>query len=231
MAELLTKISDAEIPVAVWVGPTGARAYGLSAQLLAVADVRAMAPGARIGFTGQALKVNGTEISFGTIGAVLRTSTIGFTEARKEGVLNYAGDDEGVPVVRNMLLALDGIKVGNTELNTVIEKVDSSGQIVRDATAARFFKLELTGQLMHTVASPPVAYLLFAIGLALLVFEFFTAGIGIRYQTFGLDFAYLLPVQSNHPLAETLRFSLLFDMNLAKSEESITEKASGPGAQ
>ena len=49
MAELLTKISEADIPVAVWVGPTGARAYGLSAQLLAVADVRAMAPGARIG--------------------------------------------------------------------------------------------------------------------------------------------------------------------------------------
>jgi membrane-bound serine protease (ClpP class) len=32
---------------------------------------------------------------------------------------------------------------------------------------------------MHTVASPPVAYLLFAIGLSLLIFEFFTAGIGI----------------------------------------------------
>ena len=47
MAELLTKISEADIPVAVWVGPTGARAFGLSAQLLAVADVRAMAPGAR----------------------------------------------------------------------------------------------------------------------------------------------------------------------------------------
>jgi len=42
--------------------------------------------------------------------------------------------------------------------------------------------------------------------------KYFTAGIGIRYQTFGLDFAYLLPVQSNHPLAETLRFSLLFNM-------------------
>ena len=179
MAELLTKISQADIPVAVWVGPSGARAYGLSAQLLAVADVRAMAPGARIGFTGQALKVNGTEVAFGTIGALLRTSSVGFSEARKDGLLNYAGDDQGVPVVRNMLLALDGVKVGSAELNTVVEKVDSSGQIVRDATAARFFKLELTGQLMHTVASPPVAYLLFAIGLALLVFEFFTAGIGI----------------------------------------------------
>jgi hypothetical protein len=58
--------------------------------------------------------------------------------------------------------------------------------------------------------------------------KYFTAGFGIRYQTFGLDFAYLLPVQSNHPLAETLRFSLLFDMNMEKPEESITEKPGGP---
>jgi len=61
--------------------------------------------------------------------------------------------------------------------------------------------------------------------------RYFTAGVGIRYQTFGLDFAYLLPVQTNHPLAETLRFSLLFDLNLPKKEESVTDKASGPGAE
>jgi hypothetical protein len=59
--------------------------------------------------------------------------------------------------------------------------------------------------------------------------RFFTAGVGIRYQTFGLDFAYLLPVQTNHPLAETLRFSLLFDLNLPKKEESVTDKQEGPG--
>ncbi len=179
MAGLLEKIADARIPIAVWVGPSSARAFGLSAQLLTVADVRAMAPGALIGFTGPALQVNGEETSFGDSSAILRTSSIGFSEARKEGILNYAGDDEGVPVVRNMLLALDGIIVGGTELNTVIEKVDETGQIVRDATQARFYKLELTDQLMHTVASPPVAYLLIAIGLSLLIFEFFTAGIGI----------------------------------------------------
>jgi hypothetical protein len=61
--------------------------------------------------------------------------------------------------------------------------------------------------------------------------RYFTAGVGIRYQTFGLDFAYLLPVQSNHPLAETLRFSLLFDLDLPKKEESVTDKAEGPGAE
>ncbi|MBJ7490836.1 MAG: hypothetical protein JHC59_05830, partial [Ilumatobacteraceae bacterium] len=49
MTEVLTAISASKIPVAIWVGPSGARAYGLPAQMLAVADVTAMAPGARIG--------------------------------------------------------------------------------------------------------------------------------------------------------------------------------------
>ena len=44
---------------------------------------------------------------------------------------------------------------------------------------ARLTKLGLVDQLFHTVASPPVAYLLFLIGLALLIFEFYTAGVGI----------------------------------------------------
>ena len=43
----------------------------------------------------------------------------------------------------------------------------------------RFSKLGLVDQLFHTVASPAVAYLLLLIGLALLIFEFFTAGVGI----------------------------------------------------
>jgi membrane-bound serine protease (ClpP class) len=46
-------------------------------------------------------------------------------------------------------------------------------------TQVRFGQLPLTGQLLHTVASPPVAYLLFVIGLALLIFELFTAGVGV----------------------------------------------------
>ena len=178
-SELLTSISRAKVPVAVWVGPTGARAYGLSAQLLTVADVSAMAPGSRIGFTGKLLSVDGRDVSFGDADGTLRTSSLGFTEARERGALRYAKQDEGVPVVRNMLYALDGLTIDGKVLNTTVETLDSSGQIVLDAATARFFKLGLIGQLMHTVASAPVAYLLFAIGLSLLVFEFFTAGIGI----------------------------------------------------
>lgn len=42
--------------------------------------------------------------------------------------------------------------------------------------------------------------------------KFFTVGIGLRLNVFGLDFAYLVPLNNqNSPLANTLRFSLLFD--------------------
>ena len=179
MIDLLREIRDSEIPVAVWVGPSNARAYGWAAQLLTVADVTAMAPGARIGLSGKLLEIDGVEVTFGGANGTLRTSTMGFDEAREAGVLNYGGSDEGVPVVRNMLLALDGLTFGDRQLDTVIETTDADGQVVRDATTARFFKLDLLGQLMHTAASPPVAYLLFAFGLALLLFEMFTAGVGI----------------------------------------------------
>lgn len=41
--------------------------------------------------------------------------------------------------------------------------------------------------------------------------KYFTLGLGVRYNLFGLDFAYLIPVAQNNPLAETLRFTLHFD--------------------
>jgi hypothetical protein len=43
--------------------------------------------------------------------------------------------------------------------------------------------------------------------------RYFTVGLGLRYQVFGFDFAYLIPNQQQHPLADTIRFSLLFNIN------------------
>ncbi len=179
MTQLLERIASANIPVAIWVGPSGARAYGFSAQLLAVADVSAMAPGTRVGYSGTPLVVNGEAVSLGEASIRLRTSTIGFVDARRLGVLKLSGTDQGVPVVRNMINVLDGLTIDGKVLKTTVETLDGSGQVVRETTTTRFFKLDVLAQLMHTVASPPVAYLLFAIGLTLLVLEFFTAGIGI----------------------------------------------------
>ena len=179
MTDLLSAIADSKIPVAIWVGPSGARAYGLPAQMLAVADVTAMAPGTRVGRTGTLLKVNDSTVSFGKADDLLYKESLGFLEARKEGVLKFSTDDRGVPVLRNMLYALDGLNVRGATLNTVVDVIGANNQVTREATTVRFFKLGLVPRLLHTVASPPSAYLMLTIGLALLIFEFFTAGIGI----------------------------------------------------
>ncbi len=47
--------------------------------------------------------------------------------------------------------------------------------------------------------------------------EFFTVGLGLRLNVFGLDFSYLIPTYQQNPLENTLRFSLLF--NFAGLEE------------
>jgi len=43
--------------------------------------------------------------------------------------------------------------------------------------------------------------------------KYFTAGAGLRMNVFALDFSYLLPTQRNHPLENTLRFTLCFDVD------------------
>lgn len=179
MAELLENIAAADVPVAIWVGPSGSRLYGMAAQMLAAADVTAMAPGSRIGRMGTPVTVEGVTFDFGSSTDLLQNETLGFADARKTGALKFASNDEGVPVLKNMVFTLDGLNVDGKMLDTVAESLDGSGQVVREATTVRFFKLGLVPRLFHTVASSPVTYLLLVIGLSLLIFEFFTAGIGI----------------------------------------------------
>ena len=56
--------------------------------------------------------------------------------------------------------------------------------------------------------------------------QFFTIGAGVKYNVFGLDFAYLIPTQQRNPLENTLRFTLTFDFDAFKDqnkEEAKTE--------
>jgi hypothetical protein len=46
--------------------------------------------------------------------------------------------------------------------------------------------------------------------------QYFNLGAGLRYNVFGLDFSYLVPVKNNNPLQNTLQFTLLFNFDPAK---------------
>lgn len=56
--------------------------------------------------------------------------------------------------------------------------------------------------------------------------KYLTLGIGFRKENFGIDVAYVVPTnQREHPLAETLRFTLLMHINsrIPEQEETVTE--------
>lgn len=50
--------------------------------------------------------------------------------------------------------------------------------------------------------------------------KYFTLGAGLRYNIFGLDFSYLIPTEQKNPLENTLRFTLSFDFEPAKTRTS-----------
>ena len=54
--------------------------------------------------------------------------------------------------------------------------------------------------------------------------KYMTIGAGFRKERFGFDVAYLVPTNKReHPLAETARFTLLFQMESKVKEETVTE--------
>lgn len=52
--------------------------------------------------------------------------------------------------------------------------------------------------------------------------KYVTLGVGLRYNVFGLDFAYMVPTAQRHPLENTLRFTLSFDFDAFRAQEQAT---------
>ena len=159
LARLVEHISGASgTTVAVWVGPSGSQAAGRSAELVLAADHAGLAPGSKVEVNGQRLSA---DEAFSQ-DKVDIPATCDREQGSTEGCAATIGD----------------FIVSLPEVATVQKVIDGQTR-VEPAGQTRFAQLSLVDRLMHTVASPPTAYLLFAIGMALLLFELFTAGVGV----------------------------------------------------
>lgn len=160
---LAAKLHGASMPIIAWVGPSGARAEGGMAQLLGTVSEVGVAPGSVIGKTGDwVVPSKLLSPAFVTHKDRLRDGLMGADEAAKTKV-GMASTD--ALILRRVLLQIPGFRVKASGGNS--------------ATLLEFSQLSTTSGLMHTFASPAVAYLLFVIGLSLILFELFTAGVGI----------------------------------------------------
>ena len=156
MDELVRKIEDSSVLIGAWVGPSGSKAEGAATRLLTAADVSGLPQGSRVEVTPELAE--GVDLA----GKTSVGETVGSKLANELGLV-----DTPAPIIGEFILDLPGVQ----------SKVGPNGR--EPLTKVRFGQLGLIDQLFHTVASPAVAYLLFVIGACLLVFELFTAGVGV----------------------------------------------------
>jgi len=162
LVRLAERIDQATVPIAAWIGPSGSAARGDTAQLLSLVDEINISPGAKLGDLGE-LKFPANDFGdpFPGNTEFLQNNTIGRDEAGLIGAADKI-------TLADFLATLDGVESEMGEDNQPVV-----------TTRGRAVGLPLASQLMHTVASPEVSYLLLITGLGLLVFELFTAGVGV----------------------------------------------------
>jgi membrane-bound serine protease (ClpP class) len=168
LTELARAMADASVPVTVWIGPSGAKATGGAAEIALLGVDVGMAPGTRIGNIGTPRL---PDPEFGgrpdAVAERLADRTYDDEQAVDEGLV-----DRLAPTVGLFISDIDGFETEEVE--------NEEGEVVREpVTGTRFSQLSLPSQLLHTAASPAVAYLLLVLGMGLVLFEFFTAGVGV----------------------------------------------------
>jgi membrane-bound serine protease (ClpP class) len=154
LARLIRQIRGASVPVATWVGPgREARAEGEAFRLFEAAAIQGMAPGSRAG---------------------------GLTaeQAAERGVVDVLA-----PTLGDFIVGLDGKTTEQGVIDVPTTPVEREGRPTQRQLApnasVRFHEPSLLTQLLHAVATPSPTYLLLVLGLLLIVFEFFTAGVGV----------------------------------------------------
>lgn len=192
--KIVRSIRASAVPVAVWVGPAGARAVGGAGLLVEAAHIAFGAPSSEIGPVypvrlddSDASSITEVRRQLADLASIsgrdpaaasrLALQSSGPRAATASGAIN------GVrPTVGEVIVTLDGTTVktaaGAVELSTA--KVTGNGQDRRREPNQEvvFSGLDVGGQVRHALLGPSLAYFLFAAGLALIVFEFFAASVG-----------------------------------------------------
>jgi membrane-bound serine protease (ClpP class) len=193
---VLRSIAGSRVPVAVWVGESRAAARGLAAAMVLAADVVAVSPAARVGPLAP-LRLDRDHAPEAGVNATLTGAGLGGSLAVAERLLHgqlrgQAAVDAGVadfvaPTLGDLIVGLDGRTAtagtgpSAREVKLSTARVLSTDQGPRQTAnqPVRFVKLGTLASVQHSLTSPAVAYLLLIVGLALVIFEFFTVGVGL----------------------------------------------------
>jgi hypothetical protein len=174
-----------------------------------------------------ALMYRPTKLEVPLLGDIGNAFSVGLNLSNLGPKVTYVDADQADPLPTNLRLGL-GYKLFNDEYNSLQLGLDFSRLLVRrnaDQTSDPFYKALFTAWgdgsgFKKVIVSGGAEYWYGAprlIAIRLGYFhedpeygarKFLTFGAGIRYDIYGFDFSYI-SAADNHPLSDTIRFSLL----------------------
>ncbi|MBU2636018.1 MAG: type IX secretion system outer membrane channel protein PorV [Bacteroidetes bacterium] len=163
-------------------------------------------------------------------GEFLTDMNIGINLANLGPKVAYIDEAQADPLPTNLRLGL-GFDLLKSEFNNIQANIDFQRILVRryqDGSSDNSFKalysawsdgsklrkVTIGGGMEYWYGSPRLVAIRFGYFYEDPSFgnrKFLTFGAGIRYDIYGFDFSYLSAIEENHPLSETLRFTLLIN--------------------
>lgn len=187
---IISRMLAAKTPVAIFVGPSGARAASAGFILTIAADVAAMAPGTHIGaahpVTGSGEQMNETMSKKAAEDVAAYVRTLATTRQRNVTLAEQAVNDSRAftdaealsaspPLidliasdVPDLLQKLDGRPIRRFDGRTVVLKTEGAAVVPIEMT--------LRQRVLSAIAHPNIAYLLLSLGMLGVTIELWTPG-------------------------------------------------------
>lgn len=178
--DLIELVRFPPLPVAVWVGPAPARAYGGALQLLLAAPVRLAAEGTELGYlTPRVAGVKGgLEIHAGyTLEDLELFEEVVEIDQPLPGLI-----DSIPPADRQAVAALDGSTFtvdGNEVVLSTIREIEVDGETITTTVPVRFRQPGVLTRTARTALAPEAAFFFLIAGLTIAAFEFYAIGPGV----------------------------------------------------
>jgi membrane-bound serine protease (ClpP class) len=187
MRSIISDILAAELPVVVYVSPSGARAGSAGALITLAAHVAAMAPGTTIG------AATPVDIQGGEVGDKIVEDAAAYAEAlaelRGRNVrFAIAAVREGRAIVASRALEIGAVDVVARDLPSLLEQIDGREVTLdgdrtvtlrtSDAAVDRY-DMSLFRRVLQFLADPNIAFLLLSVGTLALIYELASPGGGV----------------------------------------------------
>ena len=188
MRDIIKDMMSSDIPVVVYVAPSGARAASAGALITVAADIAAMAPGTNIG-AAHPVAMGGGQMSRTMTEKVLNDAVAYVTsiaEKKKRNVqVAVRFVKESVSIPANEALKLKVIDLIASDLNDLLQKIDGKtiekplGTIKLSTKGAKvnFIEMGFRQRFLSALSNPNLAYILMMIGLVGLYFELAHPGV------------------------------------------------------